>query len=90
MNVEGYLTSTRNAEVDLSAVDLTVKKGDGESTIVGSDGALVLDNDTTAFKVGNTTLKTEPASACIRRRPVKTEMLLPAMLQIWQLRPTKP
>lgn len=57
MNVEGYLTSTRNAEVDLSAVDLTVKKGDGESTIVGSDGALVLDNDTTAFKVGNTTFE---------------------------------
>lgn len=26
MNVEGYLTSTRNADVDLSAVDLTVKK----------------------------------------------------------------
>lgn len=57
MNVEGYLTSTRNAEVDLSAVDLTVKKGDGESDIVGSDGALVLDNDTTAFKVGNTTFE---------------------------------
>ena len=57
MNVEGYLTSTRNADVDLSAVDLTVKKGDGESDIVGSDGALVLDNDTTAFKVGNTTFE---------------------------------
>ena len=57
MNVEGYLTSTRNADVDLSAVDLTVKKGDGESDIVGADGALVIDNDTTAFKVGNTTFE---------------------------------
>lgn len=57
MNVEGYLTSTRNADVDLSAVDLTVKKGDGESDIVRADGALVIDNDTTAFKVGNTTFE---------------------------------
>ncbi len=55
MTVEGYMTSTKNADVDLSDVNLSIKKADGESPVVESDGALVIDNDTTAFKVGNTT-----------------------------------
>ncbi len=54
LTVEGYMTSTRNANADFSDVNLTFKKGEGGS-VVGENSALVLDNDTTAFKVGNTT-----------------------------------
>lgn len=52
LSVEGYMTSTRNANVDFSDVNLTFKKGEA-GAVVGDNGALVLDNDTTAFKVGN-------------------------------------
>lgn len=51
--VEGYMTSTRNANVDLSGVNLTLKKAGDDAGVSKGDGALVLDNDTTAFKVGN-------------------------------------
>lgn len=51
--VEGYMTSTRNANVDLSGVNLTLKKAGYDAGVSKGDGALVLDNDTTAFKVGN-------------------------------------
>lgn len=51
--VEGYMTSTRNANVDLSGVNLTLKKAGDDAGVSVGDGALVLDNDTTAFKVGN-------------------------------------
>ncbi len=55
MTVEGYMTSTRNADVDLSAVDVTISQGDGGSSVVQNYGGLIIDNDTTAFKVGNLT-----------------------------------
>lgn len=51
--VEGYLTSTRNADADFGEVNLTLKKGADNGSVAANKGALVLDNDTTAFKVGN-------------------------------------
>ena len=47
MTVEGYMTSTRNADVDLSAVDVTISQGDGGSSVVQNYGGLIIDNDTT-------------------------------------------
>lgn len=91
MNVEGYLTSTRNADVDLSAVDLTVKKGDGESDIVRADGALVIDNDTTAFKVGNTTFEDGTRISLYKATDGESGTEgASAILPSWRLPPAKP
>lgn len=59
LRVNGYMTVTKNANVDFTPVDLTI--GGATKTVADiineGDGALVLDSDTTPFKVGNITFE---------------------------------
>lgn len=52
LNVEGYLTVSEDADYDLSALDVNIKKAEAGG-VTKEEGELVLDNDEIDLKVGN-------------------------------------